>query len=144
MLPAEIRYKEIKRVALNMLGNTEQNEYNLEHLRKEPFPTWRSMIALQMSREGYSLSSIGRCMGRDHSTMSYHINSMWNIINSRLSCHRDTIELYSTFKKNVEKMDKDHDGWLVIARLGDIKTILNNCGIEKSEINFILENIKKL
>ena len=56
----------------------------------------RYFISHQMKREGYSLSEIGRAMGRDHATILGHIRKLdWMLAQPR--AYRDEIDKYKKF-----------------------------------------------
>ena len=140
MINPEIRYRELKKVVLSIIGDSERNRDALDHRREDEFVIWRSIIAYQMHTEGFSLTSIGKSMGRQHGTISYHVSTMRNIFSERLVCNRDVIEKYSKFKQEMG----NEDDRIIMVHLREIRSILDDCGLQQSEVDCIIKNIKQL
>lgn len=62
--------------------------------------TVRTFVAYKLSKEGYKLSEIGRCMQRHHSTVIHMIGKM-NDMFSLPKMYSKEIELYRKFEKKL-------------------------------------------
>lgn len=66
-------------VMLQVAGITEEEFYAT---RAYPAPYWRAIVALSMQEKGYSLTEIGACVRRDHSTLSHYLVALRDVVDN--------------------------------------------------------------
>lgn len=96
------RFSILLKVATEVVGDgilSRSREYNCVMGRK--------MIAWQMSREGYSLSQIGRRMGRHHASV-HHLLKLMEDIFKFPGCFKTDEAYWSQFSKLLKEYDIQH------------------------------------
>lgn len=136
----ELRYYRIREVILDVIGHNERNEYALDNSRETEFMQWRALAAFQMAKDGFSFSSIGRCMKRNHSTVRHHVNKIHDILEMQFSGDRDIIDKYSFLEKELDSTENR----IMVVHMGQICGILNECGLQQDQIDCIVERMKQL
>lgn len=74
----------------------------ISYERRHPAHMWgRTMVAYEMSREGYSRTEIGYQMMKDHSSVTHMINKMRDAL-SLPQAYADIIKIWNEFQKRIQ------------------------------------------
>ena len=69
--------------------------------RRARFVWARTMIAYQLTKEGFTTSEVGEQIGRDHATVSYH-NSRMQFVLDHPYAYEDIIDIWKQFQTRLQ------------------------------------------
>ena len=69
--------------------------------RLQPFVWARNMVAYKLHQDGYTNAMIGFAIGRDHSTITYCVGKVKDMLNNP-GMYKNEIDVWEEFNKNIE------------------------------------------
>jgi len=100
-IPVDERYKHVLSVAEEVTG------WKLTDSRCHQNTLIRSFVAYTLRSEGYSFGSIGKVMGRDHSTIIHAVRKMQDM-QSVPAFYKDDLAMFREFERLLnEKKDEE-------------------------------------
>ena len=69
--------------------------------RRARFVWARTMVAYQLTQEGFTTSEVGEQIGRDHATVSYH-NSKMQFVLDHPYAYEDIIDIWKQFQTRLQ------------------------------------------
>ena len=77
----------------------------VDRCREKRFVWGRNIVAYQMRMDGFSTVHIGKCLGINHSTVSYATNQVTHMLNMP-GMYRDEFKLFENFQEMLSLQKK--------------------------------------
>ena len=136
-MSAQERYNELKDIILDITGLTEQTLLT----RVPPNPTVRTLIWIQMRKEGYRTKEIAAACGKDYSTVIYMTNSVQEILKQNNPSWRSITRIWTAFSKRVET---DTPNKREVADLLRYNLLKQLSVLTTEELDSLLDELKKI